>query len=252
MANFHSVSFAVAGSRQAVNQAILLMEKNIAAYFNRKSPVKEFDDPSLSFEEYRRDIDLCYNVAFAGVDTQDRYLGQSAEVNFDGNDQTCALFLNFATAGSLNEEDLATFAEALGKTCAFEACALHGDEYDDYNDLRFNTYSADGTGEVDWEEDAEFPFAGDLARELRMIHRRGKVRNLTDPQEMARAAAIDIWSDWTGESVFDALWESGVFGDDADEDEALELWEEYPNDVVLFYASRRRGPLTREKIENAH
>ena len=249
MANFHSVSFAVAGSREAVNQAILLMAKNIAAANNWKVAVKELDDPDASFAEYRHDLDESYYAAFAGAGTQDRYLGETASsVVFDGNDRTCVLCLRYSTAWRLNSDDLGTFVEALAKTCAFEACAIHGDEEDWYDQLRVSYYSADGAGEVQVDEDSEWLTAGNLAIELRRIHRRGKIRELTDAGGMAWAAAADMWRDWGGESVFDALWEAGAFGEGADEDEARGLFEEYPYDVVLCYASHC-NPVTREKVE---
>ena len=249
MANYHSVSFAVAGSREAVNEAILLMAQNIAQTRRPKTTVKEFDDPAQSFSAYRQDLDESYFSAFAGAESLDRCLSETATVAFDGNDDACVLAMLYATAGRLNDEDLNTYFEALAQRCAFNACVIHGDEYDWYDQLRENHYWADGTGEWDASEDDEWPTAGDLASELRRIRRAGKIRNLTDPKDMAYAAAVSMWEDWGGDSVFDTLWESGIFGEDADEDEARELFDDYSNDIVLFYASRRRGPVTREKLE---
>ncbi len=252
MANFHSDSFALAGSREAVNRAILLMAQNIATAGGSTGPVDEPDDPAESFSVYRRDLDESYYAAFAGAESQDRYLSDTASVRFVDGGETCAVCLRYATAGMLNDDDLNTYFEALAaQTCAFKACVIHGDEYDGYDQLRVNYYSAEGTGEWDAAEDEEWPTAGDLARELRRIYRTGKIRDLTDAKEMAYASAVAMWDDWEGESVFETLWESGIFGEDADEDEASSLFYDYPEDVTLYYARCRSVPLTREKIEEA-
>lgn len=238
MANFHDIVFSIAGSRAAVNEAILLMAQNIADCTGDGS-VERCEDPAESFTRYRWTIDRRYPGAFAGKGTSDRYLSDTATPSFADNGEACSFALRYASAWGLNENDLDTFLKALtarlGGSAHFSACAIHADESDDYDEITID-YGRDGAlDESDWCS------AGALLRECRACRTAGrkapfdsapKLDQFADSDELARKHAVSCWSEWGGPSVLRELVNAGVLPDDGegDEDDFDDEFDEFDED----------------------
>ncbi|WP_321974028.1 BspA family leucine-rich repeat surface protein [Paratractidigestivibacter sp.] len=237
MANYHSVSFAVAGSKEAVNRAILLMAENVTG---AGAPVTDMGTPKKNFDSYRHAIEDGYYRAFAGEESQDRYMDGVAGMSYHGNRKACVVSIGYSTAWRLNSNDIDTFVGRLAQTCSFEAVALHADEYDGYDEVYDCSYSVAAAGD-DVLDDCECVMAGDLLQRLKEANEGEGLYKRTDPAGLAWVAAADSWGEWGGPSVLETLQEAGVFGDMA-EGEARELTEEFGWELVGHYARGRKLP----------
>lgn len=272
MANFHDIVFSIAGSRAAVNEAILLMAQNIADCAG-EGRVERCDDPAKSYSRYWMTIDRRFPGAFAGPVTSDRYLSDTATPSFVDNGEVCSFALRYACAYGLNENDLGVFLRALavrlGSSAHFSACMVHADECDDYNQITID-YGQDGEFEKsDWCN------AGRLLEEYRECLTAGQkppfdspseLGQFTDPDELARKHAVSCWTDWGGRSVLRALVSAGVLPDDGENDggdeddwddefddfdddsEAAQLFADWGEAVIRYYLSGQEGPFDPESF----
>lgn len=268
MANFHDIVFSIAGPRAAVNEAILLMAQNIADCVGDGS-VERCEDPADSYKRYKMTIDRRYPGAFAGKASSERYLSSTATPSFADNGEVCSFALRYACAYGLNGNDLDVFLKALAarlsSSAHFSACAVHADEYDDYDEITID-YGRDGElDKSDWCD------AGRLlmeCRECRTAERKPpfdsapKLDAFTDPDELARKHAVSCWTDWGGRSVLRELVSAGVlpgdgeddefdeFDDDChDDSEAARLFEDWDEVVIGYYLSGKKGPFDPEAYE---
>lgn len=248
MANFHSVSFALAGSRETINQAILLMGRNIAE--STGIDIVEFDDLERNYREIEPKIDSFYSVSFAGKKTEDRCLSETASVTLIEKGENFCLQITYDSANRLNRADMGFFLESLSEmslseSCSFEVCVLHGDEYDGYDELTCEQISVGKS--KDWEESSKCFTAGDLALMLRESHSVG-CDGGDDPRSLAQKTAFGGWCEWRGESVRETLRDAGMFGD-MDEGEVEDLMWEYSYEIIDLYVRGEAGPVDRMTLE---
>lgn len=199
MANFHDIVFSIAGSRAAVNEAILLMARNIfesGVELDDDDHYERYDDPAQSFSEYENLIDPWFDMAFAGVEHFDRYLSESAGLSFVDNGPVCSFALDYSCAWCLNEDDIYSFTGALndllgpGEKC--HVCAVHADEVDGYESI----------AEMDWDvgpaaalgEDYNALTADELHGLAKELEKDG-LGGISDPEQLSYMHAVSCWRD---------------------------------------------------------
>ena len=76
MADNTSIVVAFAGSKQAVNEAILLMAQNAAESCGEPAPAR-FDDPADSYASHHALVDAHVAAALAGKNASAQYVGDT-------------------------------------------------------------------------------------------------------------------------------------------------------------------------------
>lgn len=250
MTNSYSVSFSVAGPRETINKAILLMAKNIFEQTGGKEPVS-VGDAAESYKRYCSLISKGYVGAFAGKKSTGRYLSEAASVFFQDNGKLCAFALRYSCDGGPNKNDLDFLLESLSKTIGpsegARACTLDAGEEGRYEDVSVSTakIGQDIVSRIS-QKDLE---SGRLFMQLRECYRPNPKSNdvpeidlngIDDPDELALKLATTLWSDWGTASVIITLCNLGILP--WDKEEACEIFGEEEEAVINHFLAGKDSP----------
>lgn len=246
MANNTSIVVAFAGSKQAVNEAILLMAQNAAESCGEPAPAR-FDDPADSYASLHALVDAHVATALAGKNASAQYVGDTDATSYFDNGENCSFALRYTCGDGFNENDLRLFSDALNERLAegdtYITLAILANEGDRWENL---TIKSGERGALDNEETL---WASELLNEAAGWFKRNygsnktpklkQVRGKNTTGKVAKRHATSLWNNWNNESVMLFLEDEQVLNACDDEFSKLALGQ-YQDEVISCYLNGTR------------